>query len=159
MPRMSQGRAVMKTCIYCGCSEAEACEGGCAWADETQTVCSICASAAQTAAELVKILGVVLTKHVGATVAFAEWDQFATEQQRLLVMTCRATVDAIRDGLLQALGEDAVEAQMEVAVLARFLLARCPEELQEENEGLSDVVIRLLEPHIGSRIVLPGAGR
>jgi hypothetical protein len=27
-------------CQYCGCTEGQACEGGCAWIDESQTVCS-----------------------------------------------------------------------------------------------------------------------
>jgi len=147
------------TCRYCGCTEAAGCVGGCSWEDATQTLCSICAAAAKTATELVQILGVVLTKHIGATVAFTDWAQFTEDQQRLLVMTCRATVDAIRDGLMQALGEDAVESQMEVTVLTRFLMYRCPEELHHEDEGLSDVIIRLLEPHVGSRIVVPGGLR
>ncbi len=34
------------TCRQCGCSEEAACEGGCAWADETETLCTACAPAA-----------------------------------------------------------------------------------------------------------------
>lgn len=30
-------------CLSCGCSEADACPGGCGWADEAQTVCTECA--------------------------------------------------------------------------------------------------------------------
>jgi hypothetical protein len=30
-------------CRKCGCTDARACEGGCAWADETQTLCTRCA--------------------------------------------------------------------------------------------------------------------
>jgi hypothetical protein len=28
------------TCRFCGCTDDKACEGGCAWIDETRTVCS-----------------------------------------------------------------------------------------------------------------------
>jgi hypothetical protein len=30
------------TCRVCGCTEFEACPGGCAWADETHTLCTNC---------------------------------------------------------------------------------------------------------------------
>lgn len=30
-------------CKFCGCTEDEACDGGCAWMDDTQTLCSACA--------------------------------------------------------------------------------------------------------------------
>ena len=30
------------TCKYCGCTEAQACQGGCAWIDDEQTICSAC---------------------------------------------------------------------------------------------------------------------
>lgn len=30
------------TCRYCGCTEYAACEGGCSWIDDEQTVCSAC---------------------------------------------------------------------------------------------------------------------
>lgn len=29
-------------CQICGCTEENACEGGCHWADETRTICSAC---------------------------------------------------------------------------------------------------------------------
>lgn len=32
-------------CRYCGCSEFDPCENGCAWADRRQTVCSECTAA------------------------------------------------------------------------------------------------------------------
>jgi hypothetical protein len=31
-------------CRECGCTEAKACAGGCAWADTTQTLCTTCAA-------------------------------------------------------------------------------------------------------------------
>jgi hypothetical protein len=30
------------TCRYCGCTEEQACPEGCAWADDTLTVCTTC---------------------------------------------------------------------------------------------------------------------
>jgi ParB family chromosome partitioning protein len=35
--------AAAGTCTSCGCTEDEACAGGCAWTDETQTLCTACA--------------------------------------------------------------------------------------------------------------------
>lgn len=31
------------TCCVCGCTESAACDGGCAWADDTRTICTTCA--------------------------------------------------------------------------------------------------------------------
>jgi hypothetical protein len=53
--------------------------------------------------------------------------------------------------------EEAAEAVIELNVISGFLLERCPDKLGPEDTA-SDVVIRLLEPHVGSRIVLPGGG-
>lgn len=39
-------------CIGCGCTESHACEGGCAWVDADQTLCSRCFANMQVANEL-----------------------------------------------------------------------------------------------------------
>lgn len=31
-------------CVGCGCTECAPCDGGCSWADEDRTLCSVCAS-------------------------------------------------------------------------------------------------------------------
>ncbi len=31
-------------CRVCGCTDDAACEGGCYWVDETETLCSACAA-------------------------------------------------------------------------------------------------------------------
>lgn len=43
MPPFSLGSGV---CSRCGCTDDEACEGGCTWADKEHTICSRCASPA-----------------------------------------------------------------------------------------------------------------
>lgn len=30
------------TCRVCGCTDQEACEGGCTWVEATQSICSVC---------------------------------------------------------------------------------------------------------------------
>jgi len=35
-------RALVGTCCACGCTEEEACEGGCSWVDNRKTLCSSC---------------------------------------------------------------------------------------------------------------------
>lgn len=34
------------SCQVCGCTEARGCPSGCAWADDSQTMCTACASVA-----------------------------------------------------------------------------------------------------------------
>lgn len=143
------------TCVYCACTEAQACEGGCAWADATESICSSCAVAAAIAGELVAILGAIATNpKAGIRLATAKWDALPLAQQRVLVMTCRATIDGLRIALKDEMGLDADCAGVELSLITGFLLERCPDAIGPEDSA-SDVVIRLLEPHIGSRIVLP----
>lgn len=72
-------------------------------------------------------------------------------------MACRRIAEATREALIDELSEDAVGAIVAVNSLAQFLTERCPQGLTAD-EPIPDVVIRLLTPHVGSRIVLPGAG-
>lgn len=145
----------MNTCVYCGCSEAQACDGGCSWSNPEQTICTLCASAAETAAELVRVLGAVVDQaKVGMSLAFLVWEQLTLEQQKVMVLTCRAVVDTVRVGILEAIGEEAQIAVGELHLLTQFVLEKCPDQIRDED-ALSDVVIRLLEPHVGSRITLP----
>lgn len=149
----------MKACQYCRCTEAQACDGGCAWANPEETICTLCASAAETASELVRVLGAVVDQaKVGMSLAFLVWEQLTLEQQRVMVMTCRATVDAIRQALLETMAEEVLEANAEITLIANFLTEKCRPQLDEE-ETVSANVIRLLEPHVGSRIVLPAGLR
>ena len=147
------------TCRYCDCQEFAPCEGGCAWANEDRTICSSCQAAVDIASELVKILGAVATNpKAGIRLATAKWELLPLAQQRLLVMTTRATVEGIREALLEGLGTDAVAAGVELNVIGDFLLERCPDQVGEED-SVSAVVLRLLDPHVGSRIVLPDGAR
>jgi len=143
-------------CRYCACQDESPCEaGGCAWSDDARTICSLCAESVHIAAELVAILGVVATNpKAGIRIATAKWERLALEQQRVLVLTCRATIEGIRDALLAALGDDAIAAGVELSIISGFLLERFSDQVTEDD-STSRAVIRLLEPHIGSRIVLP----
>lgn len=143
------------TCRFCGCTDAEACDDGCRWVDTGQTTCSICHFAAGLAGELVAILGVVAAHPTaGIRLSTTTWQELPLEQQRVLVMTCRGVVEGIRDVLLETVRDEGVEAAIELSTIGRFLVERCPEAVAGDT-SMSEVVIRLLEPHIGSRIVLP----
>lgn len=147
-------------CTHCSCTEHNPCSGGCAWTDDDRTVCTQCAAAVDIASELVKILGAVAAHpKAGIRLATARWELLPPEQQRTLVMTMRATVDGIRQALLDQLTEEAVVAAIEFNAIQGFLLERCPHELERDEERLSDVVMRLLDPHVGGRIVMPGGVR
>lgn len=144
------------TCKYCGCQEFSPCEGGCAWADENKNLCTVCAHAAQLAGELVVILGAVAANpRLGIRLATAKWEALTLEQQRQLVMTMRATVDGIRSAIFDAIADDQITAAVELNVITEFLLEKCPDQVGDED-SVSDVVMRLIEPHIGSRVVIPG---
>lgn len=41
---IGDGVPVMGICRVCGCTELNACEGGCSWTDDDQSVCSACAA-------------------------------------------------------------------------------------------------------------------
>lgn len=148
------------TCKFCDCTEAFPCEGGCAWSDDARTVCTICAESARIAGELVAILGVVAANpKAGIRLATAKWELLPLEQQRLLVGTCRATIDGIRQALIDALAEDAIAAGVELNIISGFLLEKFADQVTD-TDTTSSAVIRLLEPHIGSRIIMPaGAAR
>jgi len=42
-PRGKKQEAKELACIFCGCTEAQACEGGCAWISIDPPICSSCA--------------------------------------------------------------------------------------------------------------------
>lgn len=143
-------------CQFCGCREHAACEGGCAWANAEETICTRCAAAVDIASELVTILGVIAAApKSGMRLATARWELLPLEQRRTLVQTVRATVEGIQQALHEALEADVQEAIVELNAISGFLLERCPDRVGDEDTT-SDVVIRLLEPYVGSRIVLPG---
>jgi hypothetical protein len=143
------------TCRFCSCSNETPCAGGCAWTDETRTVCSQCQAAVDVAEKLIAVLGQVITRQMPKRrLALPTWADLELPEQQLLVMACRATVDAIQEALLEGMTVDAVSAGIELNALEGYLLERYPEELQTD-EPTSAIVMRLLEPHVGARIVVP----
>jgi len=144
------------TCKFCLCTERRPCDGGCAWVNPDQDICTQCQAAVDIATELVQILGVVAANpKAGLRLATPRWEALTLDQQRVLVMTCRATVDGIRQALVEAMSADAVEAAIEINTITGFLLEKCGDQVGEDD-SVSDVVLRLLSPHVGSRIVVPG---
>jgi hypothetical protein len=148
------------TCVYCGCTETTPCEGGCAWADDSQTLCTVCLGAGAVAIELIAALGIVAAKP-DAKLRLTKpstFDALDIEAQRQIVGTCRRWLDAIQLHVAGELGERAIANGEELDVITAFLLEHCPEELARvPDQSLGQVVIRLLEPQVGRRIVLPGA--
>lgn len=145
------------TCRFCSCQEHTPCEGGCSWADDARTICTQCEYAAAVARELVKILGVLATNPKAAIrLTTAKWELLEHASQQALVMTVRATVEGIRGAVAEMMTADAIDAVVELNAIAGFMFEHCPEELAGEGEQLSDVVRRLLTPHVGKRVVLAG---
>lgn len=148
-------------CRFCGCMEHTPCDGGCAWTDDSRTLCTTCLGAAAIGIELVKAVGVAaaIPTH-GLHVAVGDWDALDLDRQRTIVMTIRTWLTAVELQIAGEFDERAIANGEELDALAAFLLEKCPEELSRVPDApLAAVVIRLLEPHVGSRIVLPGARR
>ena len=135
------------TCRHCGCTAERPCDGGCAWTDDTRTLCSRCAFGEQVARVFLEaIQAVPRPGHIGPS------DPLPS----VFVMTCRAVMEAVREEFLAAIGEEAASAAVELGQLAAFLYERFPTEMETADAAdkrVVDVVVRLLEPR---RIVLPG---
>jgi hypothetical protein len=154
--RASAGAALPTgVCRFCACQEHSPCEGGCAWTDASQTLCTACLGAVAILIELVKELGVTAAKpRHGIHVARADWEKLALEQQRILVGVCRRWLDGVERMIAADFSARAIENGEDLDGLAAFLLERCPDELRGDESPVA-VVIRLLEPHLGGRIVMP----
>ena len=142
------------TCQYCGCTEEAGCTVGCAWTDDTQTLCTACLSAEQLAEMFVRILtDAKKSARPPIQLVTAAWSALTFEQKQLLVMTVRAITEQITRHVATDLLNDSREDLLELDAIASFLLGAG--ELKE-NESISVTVQRLLAPHVGRRVVLAG---
>jgi hypothetical protein len=144
------------TCRYCECTETAPCAGGCAWTDETLTLCTVCAEVVETARELVHVLHITAADAAAPLrVGVASFNTLTVAEQRTLVTICRALVDNVREGIAAAISEEAVEAIRQVDAIGAFLLQHCPDQVGDDDTA-ADVVLRILDRNLGSRLVLPG---
>jgi len=144
------------TCRFCGCQEADPCEGGCAWTDETRTLCTACVPAEAFIRDFIPILGAVeRNAKAPVRVVIDRWDALTLKSQRVLVMVTRAMMDVLRDALLDDITDETIRAGAELNAISGYLMEHCRDEMRP-GDTLSGLVIRLLEPHVGNRIVLPG---
>ncbi len=142
-------------CRFCGCVESKACAGGCAWTDDTETLCTACLAGAAIAADLASALGIAAAKPAnGIHVARARWDQLDLPAQRVLVLQCREVLARIERHVEADLDNDAAEAIETVDALAAFLLEHWPDELQAASGSVAAAVVKLLGPQIGKRVIL-----
>lgn len=140
------------TCTYCGCTEAEACAGGCAWSDAHRTTCTRCAESEQLAQKALTIFAAVVVRtNVSPS---TPWADIPFTDRQLFVMAHRGLIEAFE----QVLRDESVGAIADMATvcvsLEEFLEQHFPGELRED-EPISATVIRLLTPHVGARIVVP----
>jgi hypothetical protein len=145
-------------CRHCGCSETNPCIYGCAWTDDTRTLCTVCSDVVDTARELVTAAGVQIGGS-GIRLVTTDFDKLPLERQTILVKACRELVDSVRDGIALAMNDEAIEAIRAMDRLSGFVLEHVPEAEIGAEETAIDVAMRLLQPHLGSRIVLPGSAR
>jgi hypothetical protein len=147
---------VAGSCRFCGCTEEAACPGGCAWTDDSQTLCSQCLTVVDVAIAFVDALGVVMTGPQALTRRReSAWAALSIEAQRQLVSALSTHLEDVYDEIAQSIMD---EAFLDSRTILEFLQARCPEQLDHDKEPLGQLVVRLLEPHVGSRLVLWGSG-
>lgn len=147
--------AISGTCQYCACTDDRGCEDGCSWMDDTHTLCSLCHGAQELAIRVLAIFGAVgplLRPPVALPVP--AWTDLTGDQQQVLVMAHRRTAEAMRDALMEGMTDEAIDAIVATRGLLQFLTTHCPQALRDD-EPLELTVIRLLEPHVGRRIVIP----
>lgn len=143
------------TCRICACSELAGCGAGCAWVDRTRTLCSQCLDAAQIAVACLDIMARVGPMlRPPAPLPVLAWEALPFEHQQVLVMACKRTAERAQDALNDEADDEAYAALIELQAVCAFLQDACPHELQDGDEPPSDLIIRLLKPHVGHRVVL-----
>lgn len=138
------------TCQFCGCTETTPCPGGCAWTDETQTTCSLCAQAIQLSQLFLGMIGQLRPAGPGWS-----WDMsspfWTWKQRRVFIMGARSILAGIPPPIdLQVL-------RNELAGLIEALKERYPDKIAEAarlRQPLTDLVLELLGE---KRIVLTDA--
>jgi hypothetical protein len=148
---------VAGACRFCGCQEDTPCPGGCAWTDESQTLCTHCLTLVEVAITFVDALGVAMSGPRSLMRSqVSAWTALSIAAQRQIVAALHTHLEDTYDEIAQSIMD---EAFLDSRAITEFLDARCPEELEKDDtEPLGAIVIRLLEPHVGSRLVLPGGG-
>lgn len=136
--------AVAGACRFCRCTETTPCEGGCAWSDESQTLCTAC-ECVLVVAELFASLPYRLRRETPPPFAAQPVDI-----QTLQVMTLRHAFDDVRQDTMANIGDEEIIAQRELVRLAVALQERYPQrvrELLESQSSIVDVVLALLGEH------------
>lgn len=105
----------------------------------------------------VRTIGTAAREGAGVPLVTGEWAMLTFDQQHLLVMAARAVLDRTAEALQFQINEEVLYAARQVEMIAVFLAEHFRDELRP-GESISTLVVRLLEPHVGARIVLPGGG-
>jgi hypothetical protein len=142
------------TCRFCQCTDAQACEGGCSWADEAETLCTRCELAFNFAQKTLPVMAALARKAPRTAVV---WSELPLEHQTALVMAFRLLSDGVRDHMFAACGEDLTNAAVDLATLASVLYEKFPAEM-EQADAAGDppvaVAIELLEKLVSPRVQL-----
>lgn len=143
------------TCQFCGCTEQQACEGGCGWADVAQTLCTRCELALQFARATLPVMAALAAKPPKDV---TDWTQLPADHQLALVAAFRQLSEGVRNHMLASVGDEVATAVVDLAALAHVLYEKFPDEMQKADaDGLpvAAVAIELLDRVSQSRIVLP----
>lgn len=144
------------TCKFCGCTDDNACDGGCSWADERRTVCSRCHFAAELADSAMPLFVALGTRVTQAQAV--GWADLDDKNQQLLIMALRGLSEGIEEGVRADLTDGAVEATRELQELGLYIIEKFPEErahVVESEESITDVAIRLLN-HVRPALIVTG---
>lgn len=144
-------------CRWCACREDTPCPSGCAWTDDSRTICSLCAGA-EVLAQLLVRTAAPLGDQRRVRLVSSAWQDLASDQQQLLVRGCASVLATTRREYEAQLQDEAVAALVEIETLAAFLAQHFRDDIRQD-EPISLMVGRLLAPQLGapvrSRIILP----
>lgn len=150
----------MRACVYCLCTDTTPCQGGCSWVEDPagRAICSSCADSEDVAKKVVELFGGLGPRmRPPAELPSPAWADLTFDQQQLLVIAHKRLIEAACAEMADELNDQATGALVAVTNIVRFIHERAPQHLQGD-EPIDDVVMTLLAPQLGSRIVLPGRG-
>jgi ParB/RepB/Spo0J family partition protein len=108
------GHSDEPACVVCGCTESHACEGGCAWADLEQTICTCCSEVLDVAVSMLEETGNTkgddMLDAIGDQLGEEPWWKQSTAEKAIAHLVARGTVRKERGILSLAAVSAAVDS-------------------------------------------------
>lgn len=146
-------------CVYCLCNDTALCESGCSWVEDPagRAICSSCADSEDVATRVWELI-LSLSPRAKPPIAVEApvWADLGFPNQQLLVMAHKRLIERAYQAMGEELSDQAFAALLALQGITQFIHERAPQHLQDDRP-IEEVVMQLLEPQLGSRIILPGS--